>query len=211
MSSSDAFSVEAITRSTYERIAADYCATTPSREARTSVLRSLDQFAHLLTPCARVLVLGAGDGRDAEILNAQGFRTVSVDVTQAMLTLARSRLGCADLVRADIRNLPFQLESFGGVWAGSCMYHLRKASLPQAIDRIRAVLEPGGAFYMNLRRGSGERLDPAPRSYSRGGSRFYALYSWTEIELIIQDFELVARQDVDPVFAEDYHQVWLRK
>jgi SAM-dependent methyltransferase len=58
------------------------------------------------------------------------------------------RLGVepAELVRADIRELPFSDARFDGVVAFSILEHLRPAQLEPALREVARVLQPGGRF-----------------------------------------------------------------
>lgn len=203
--------VEAITRNTYNLIAEPYCRDTPSPDVREAIKSSARRFASLLRPNSRLLILGGGDGRDAEVFIALGHNTVTLDYSAAMTKLARLRVSAADCVLADFRWLPFLDSTFDGVWASACLYHVRKSTLPGIIKSILTTLKPGGAFYINLRRGAHEKLDPHPRSYPIGGPRFYAFYPQSEVLTLISDFEILEFRMVDPALGEDYFQVWSRK
>jgi SAM-dependent methyltransferase len=203
--------VEAITRSTYERIAESYCRDTPSPDVRDAIISSARRFESLLRPKSKVLILGGGDGRDAEVFIALGHRTVTMDYSAAMTKLARRRVPTAECVLADFRSLPFSESTFDGVWASACLYHVRKSSLSGIIKSILNLLRPGGSFYLNLRRGAHEKLDPHPRSYPIGGLRFYAFYTESEALTLLSDFDILELRMVDPVLGEDYLQLWTRK
>lgn len=203
--------VEAITRTTYDLIAESYCRDTPSPDVREAIKSSAHRFASLIRPNSRLLILGSGDGRDAEVFISMGHRTVTLDYSAAMTKLARQRVPVADGVLADFRWLPFLDSTFDGVWASACLYHVRKSSLPGVIKSILTTLRPGGVFYINLRRGTDEKLDPHPRSYPIGGPRFYAFYTQSEVLTLLSDFDILEFRAVDPVLGEDYFQSWTRK
>ena len=203
--------VEEITRVTYEKIALEYCQNTPSPEVRNVIVESAAEFAYFLNPESTILVLGAGDGRDAEIFSKLGHRAIMLDYCSAMLSLARRRLPFGEAVKADFRNLPFTLSAFDGAWASACLYHVRKSSLPHVISRVFETLRPGGVFYFNLRSGVGEKLDPHPRSFPVGGARFYAFYSKSEVLDLVSRFDILKLQSFNRVLKEDYFQLWIRK
>jgi SAM-dependent methyltransferase len=203
--------VEAITRSTYEIIAESYCRDTPSPDVRDAITSSAHKFESLLRPNSRLLILGGGDGRDAEVFIALGHSTVTMDYSAAMTNLGRRRVPAADCVLADFRRLPFRESTFDGVWASACLYHVRKSSLSGVIKGILDILRPGGNFYLNLRRGTLEKLDPHPRSYPIGGPRFYAFYTANEASDVLSDFDILELRLIDPALGEDYLQFWTRK
>jgi demethylmenaquinone methyltransferase/2-methoxy-6-polyprenyl-1,4-benzoquinol methylase len=92
---------------------------------------------------ARVLDLACGTG-DFSLLVRNRYpsaRTVSVDLTQRMLRLARTR-GLEDTVCGDAGQLPFAAASFDAVFVG---YGLRNfPNLEKAVAEIARVTRPGG-------------------------------------------------------------------
>lgn len=206
--------VEQITRQTYDRIAAEYCASTPAPRVRRRIVRAALMFERLLVRNGHILVLGAGDGRDAAIFLAKGHRTTSLDYSAAMLHLGKERLrrwSRSASVLANIKSSPFRSGVFQGIWASACLYHVRKSALTAIMPRLHDLLAPGGVLYLNLRRGEGERLDPSPRSFPAGGPRFYAFYSQSEVLSLVTSFDILDIRFVDPIFGEDFVQAWLRK
>ena len=104
-----------------------------------------------------VLELGCGTGRITLPLGRAGVPLVGIDRSAAMLARARQRLQRAKLrsrvrlVRGDIRHLPFR-SRFGTVIApyGILQSLLRERDLKATLDAVRAILEPGGTFGMEL-------------------------------------------------------------
>jgi SAM-dependent methyltransferase len=116
-----------------------------------------------------VLELGCGTGRIALPLARAGVHVVGIDRSAAMLTRARARVtrrapaGRIDLVRGDIRHLPFasgprrgsrvaRSRRFPLVMApyGVLQSLLRERDLAATLAAVREVLEPGGTFGLEL-------------------------------------------------------------
>jgi SAM-dependent methyltransferase len=106
-----------------------------------------------------VLELGCGTGRIARPLAHAGVHIVGLDRSQAMLARARARLrraslaGRVDLVRGDIRYLPFAApRRFPLVIApyGVLQSLLRERDLAATLTAVFDVLEPGGTFGLEL-------------------------------------------------------------
>src|SRR4051812_15790291 len=117
-----------------------------------------------------VLELGCGTGRIALPLGRAGVHVVGVDRSEAMLTRARARIkrgsmaGRIDLIRGDIRHLPFAAGAqrpsrssalrrrkpfrFPLVMApyGVLQSLLRERDLKATLDAVHQILEPGGTF-----------------------------------------------------------------
>lgn len=105
-----------------------------------------------------VLELGCGTGRIAVPLARAGVTLVGIDRSDAMLARARRRVARARLarrvrlIRGDIRQLPFPASSFSTVLApyGVLQSLLRDRDLTAALASVHDVLEPGGAFGLEL-------------------------------------------------------------
>jgi len=108
----------------------------------------------------RVLELGCGTGRVTLPLAKAGVPVVGVDRSEPMLVrlrtrVSRSRFGAAarpDLVRADIRELPFKARSFAMALApyGILQSLLSDNDLRATLDSVSRILEPGGVFGIDL-------------------------------------------------------------
>src|SRR6478735_3556943 len=125
-----------------------------------------------------VLELGCGTGRIALPLGRAGVHVVGIDRSDAMLARARARLkraamaGRVDLVRGDIRHLPFPAGPRRGsrttraprVKGGRHSFRfplvmapygvlqslLRERDLAATLSAVYDVLEPGGTFGLEL-------------------------------------------------------------
>lgn len=207
----DAGEPESVTRITYDRIAGDYCANTPSASVRATIVARAQHFESLLPSSSRVLVVGAGDGRDAVIFKERGHRPVMLDYSRAMLQLAKLKCSTTPMILADMRAMPLREHRFAGIWASACLYHVRKIHFSRLVDVLLYLLSPRGLLYINLRKGEGERMDPRPRSYPDGGPRFYAFYSEQEVLRLFERFEVVDYITQDPVLKDDYFQLIVRR
>jgi SAM-dependent methyltransferase len=125
----------------------------------------LPVYRELARRCGdRVLEVMCGSGRLLVPLAAAGLRVAGVDESQAMLELARARLGAAgladraELLVADVRERvprgPFDLAI---VAINSFMHLTSAADQLAALGRIHAALRPGGLLALDL-------FNPDPRA-----------------------------------------------
>jgi SAM-dependent methyltransferase len=106
----------------------------------------------------RVLELGCGTGRVAIPVAKTGARVVGIDRSATMLDRARKRArrskltGSLQLVRGDVRALPFPSASFALVAApyGILQSLLDDETLDAALASAHRVLAPGGTFGIDL-------------------------------------------------------------
>jgi ubiquinone/menaquinone biosynthesis C-methylase UbiE len=106
----------------------------------------------------RVLELGCGTGRVTFPLARAGVSMVGIDRSSEMLLRAVTRRrrgrtkGRVDLIRGDIRHLPFAKATFPLVIApyGILQSLLRERDLAATLEAVRAVLAGGGTFGLEL-------------------------------------------------------------
>ncbi|WP_276482300.1 class I SAM-dependent DNA methyltransferase [Paraflavitalea pollutisoli] len=204
---------EEITLATYNTIAASYATDTIFPVFRSMIEKSAALFLELLPNHNRnnLLIVGSGDGRDGWLFK-DAFRDIILyDYSTAMMDIARVRLPGARYIVNDLRDLQFPANSIDGVWASTCLYHLQKKHLPSVINRIQGALQPGGLFYLNLKTGAGELLDPHPPSYPQGGARFYAFYEKGEVMELLKQFEVLHYQDEHESLTIPYMQIIVKK
>ena len=122
------------------------------------VVRWLERFAAALPPSGRVLEIGSGPGRDADLLEGRGLHVQRSDATRAFADRLRSR-GHA-VLDLDVRRDPLPAD-LDGVLANAVLLHLQREELASALQRIRAALAPGGVLAFSMKEGDGEEWSTA--------------------------------------------------
>ena len=104
---------------------------------------------------SRILDLGCGYGRNTIALARNGYAAVGLDYCGELLSIAHSEAQEAGvhvhLVRADMRQMPFEEASYHGIvsWAGSFGYFSDEENLG-VLHSIARCLAPGGKFILDL-------------------------------------------------------------
>ena len=140
----------------YERSAKECLARWSQRRHRRPPL--LVEWFQRLPADASLLDLGCGGGQDAGNLAQRGYRVVGLDRTRALLSAGRRRYRSLPLVRADLRDLPFQAMSFDGLWAAASLMHLPKPEARRILTDLRRLVRPGGLFAATVTHGVKSRL-----------------------------------------------------
>jgi SAM-dependent methyltransferase len=160
--SPDATTAETI--ASYEVVAGDYEAR--SAHPAPAYLELRQRFAALLPAASRIVDLGCGPGHDAAAHAAAGHDVVGLDLTTAMLRIARSR-GVA-VVRGDLRVPPIASGSVDGLWSSASLLHVPRHHVPGALTAWRALLREGGVLGLSTSLGDSEAWEDVPYATAAG-------------------------------------------
>ncbi|BCJ75670.1 hypothetical protein CS0771_52140 [Catellatospora sp. IY07-71] len=140
-----------------------------------------------------LLELGAGTGQDSLYFVQQGYTVVAIDLSPEMVRRCRAK--GVDARVADFLNPGAADESVDAVYALNSLLHVPDADLPAVLAKVRAVLRPGGLFFLGVW-GGRQHAGPLPTD-AHEPPRFFA---WRT------DDELLAH--VRPLFdVVDFHVV----
>ncbi len=99
------------------------------------------------TPGSRALDAGCGTGLQTAILGELGHAAHGLDLSAALLGVARRTLGTVPLVRGDVTALPYRDRAFDAVaCCGSTLSFVADAG--QALRELGRVLRPGGRLLL---------------------------------------------------------------
>ena len=117
---------------------------------------SYRKFQRLLPAGGSVLDAGSGSGRDAAYFISQGYTVEAFDASSEMVAATR--------LNAGIPAIQMSFEEFAwdhqvdGIWACASLLHVKRASLPNILQRLASTLKDGGAMYASFKLGQEERI-----------------------------------------------------
>jgi SAM-dependent methyltransferase len=112
--------------------------------------------------------IGCGSGRDAAWLNASGYPTEGFDASEGLLAEARRRHPHIRFSTAILPGLDGIAEgSFANILCETVIMHLEPDAVTPAVERLLAILVPGGMLYLSWRVTEGaDRRDEHGRLYA---------------------------------------------
>lgn len=155
----------------------------------------------------RILNIGSGPGRDGSLLYAAGLNVTCLDASAEMVTLSKQR-GLFSVL-GDFFNLPFENNSFAGIWAYTALLHCRKSELPKALKEVNRVLKKDGILGLGMVLGEGEGYRESSEIKS---PRWFAYYSLDELKniLLAANFEIISSDEFKPK-SKTYLNILVRK
>ncbi|MDP3778751.1 MAG: class I SAM-dependent methyltransferase [bacterium] len=196
------------TLASYEEIAAE------RSKRRGDIYWWGEKFCHFSEFIGRGMILdiGCGHGKDAIMFEEDVcYRYVGIDISTAMMKLARTHAPHAMFARMNMYQLGFPSQCFSGFWAAASLLHIPKSRITEVLTEIKRVMKSGAIGFIALREGDTEEM---VIKNLRGDNRFYAFYRQEEFSNILRrnDFEVLhADKDLREYQSTepDIHNIWL--
>jgi ubiquinone/menaquinone biosynthesis C-methylase UbiE len=151
----DPFS-EAAVRGAYDAVADDYARTFGDDLERLPLDRELLDAAADDAPRGWVLEAGCGPAPAARHLAGHAAPVVGLDVSAAMLAVARARCPGLQVLEGNLRQLPLRDGCCGLVVAMYCLHNLARRDVPRALEEIHRVLVGAGVLLVSTHLGTGD-------------------------------------------------------
>jgi 2-polyprenyl-3-methyl-5-hydroxy-6-metoxy-1,4-benzoquinol methylase len=134
------------------------------RTAECKVTPLYDTFLSHLQPGDHILDAGCGPGRDAVVFLRRGFKVTAIDASSSMVEMASKAMGQPAFVKS-LQEIDY-VNAFNGVWACASLLHVPSSQIDDVMKRIVGALKPGGALFISVKHGDGERFDSDGRLFT---------------------------------------------
>jgi SAM-dependent methyltransferase len=137
---------KAIVRAGWNRVSTTYRKNTadPFGHTDSDHQEWLRPFFRAVPRGSDVLDLGCGCGAPDAVLLSERFRVTGVDISDVQVRRARALVPKARFIRADMTEVEFRPETFGGVLCLYSLIHVPLDEQPALIARMHDWLRPGG-------------------------------------------------------------------
>jgi protein-L-isoaspartate O-methyltransferase len=113
---------------------------------------ALEKLLALIPAKSIILDAGCGPGHHTRYLARRGHDVTGIDLSEGMLSIARSKFFPSRFVRMDIENLQ-QIAMFDAIWCAAAAMHVPRENMPALLLKFRRALRPGGVLGLNLQVG----------------------------------------------------------
>ena len=183
-------SVKKATIEAYNKIADEF----NIRNAISFYQKEAEVFKQLFREEKKILEIGCGTGRDAEMLVPMGFDYIGIDASERMLEKAREKLPNEKFIPMNFFHLTFPSGVFDGFWAAASFLHVPKKDIDIVLQEAKRILKPGGVGYISLKQKKNLDEKIIHQDAFGGIDRFFAFYDQQEFEDILKrnGFEIVS-------------------
>lgn len=115
----------------------------------------LDSFGTACPRPGQVLDVGCGPGHIARYLTERGVNAAGIDLSPAMVELARRLNPQLEFTTGDMRTLRRATSSVSGIAAFYSIIHIPRAEVPLVLDEFRRVLVSNGRLLVAVHGGTG--------------------------------------------------------
>ena len=135
-------------------------------------------------PQGKIIDLGCGSGWDSRWFSQNGYEVTGIDISPAMIGLARAANPKATFLVKSFYDLNFPPESFDGFWCACSLIHVPRAKIGRVLRQIKQLLKKGAVGFVAVKEGQGERMAHWQKS---GKKRYFVYYSQEEFSRLLNE------------------------
>lgn len=159
----------------------------------------MERFVEKLQRGMTVLDAGCAGGRDTHAFESQGLHPTGLDITESFISIAKKRYPSINFICGSFLDLPFESESFDGIWAHASLLHFESISeVKKSLQEFHRVLKAGGIIHVFVKQQLGEtKTEEVSHAYSGEFKRFFRFFSKDEMQKYLEEtgFEIIDIQD----------------
>jgi ubiquinone/menaquinone biosynthesis C-methylase UbiE len=182
-----------------------------------NLLWHIQQYAPTLEK--KILDCGAGGGLPPlAMFNEHGFETHGIDIDKERIKMAEDFAKThgmeLNIIQGDMRELPYDDESFSFVYSYNTIFHMTKKDIKKSMQEIKRVLRKDGLCFINFMTmedgmyGHGTELEKGECLQEECGEEvIHTFVEEKELDYFFEGFELIAidtRYMKRPLLWKDY-------
>jgi ubiquinone/menaquinone biosynthesis C-methylase UbiE len=189
-----------ITIDTYDVTASEYS----KNVKELCPMKELEKFVEYIPSKSKIADLGCGSGVSARILTEKGFYVIGFDLSRELLEEAKKESPTSSFVYGDILEIPSRDERFDGIWNVGSIIHIKRASVPIALEEANRILKPKGVMYLAVKAGNTEGFEDDKRYGNK--PKWWTYFMLKEIEELLKkaNFEVLENYGVE--YNDEYRK-----
>lgn len=184
-------------KATYNRIAEDW-AREHQDDFRQWWIPGTEQFASLFDKGNVILDVGCGPGFFSRALDRFGLHVVGVDLSEAMIAIARKTALRSIFLVMDARDLSLADVWFDGIFAHAVLLHFSKQEVSEVLYGFKRNLRPGGYLYLAVKErkpGQAEEEVKKEETYGYSYERPFSYFTLDEMRGFLQELRFTIRSE----------------
>ncbi|PIN75752.1 hypothetical protein COV18_02805 [Candidatus Woesearchaeota archaeon CG10_big_fil_rev_8_21_14_0_10_37_12] len=173
--------MKAIVDKAYKIIASAYAKTVKSENFDNEFI---ERFLRNFNREKKILDVGCGSGNVTnDLVSKHRLNVVAIDISPAMIKLAKKRFPKLDVRKMDLRDLKFSSGCFDGIFANYSLIHISEDDVLDALKGFYHVLKKNGLLYLSLQEPTSVKQKDGlyPVAYNKKVKMFINLFSEKEI------------------------------
>jgi SAM-dependent methyltransferase len=157
----------------------------------------------------KVLELGCGNGRDAEYIVSKVGKDnyIGTDASEGLIRLAREKNPGAMFHVKDMRELDFEVDSFGIIISFASVLHLKREELADLLEKCHKILKTGGILFISTKYGEYRE----EKVINLGDEKYYYFYQPEDIEKFCPYKFFVVFRNIQDIRGQSWFEIILRK
>lgn len=170
----------------------------------------IDKFISLISKNGKILDLGCGPGRDMKFFQEKGLKAFGVDICPKMVAIAKKMSKLKNIYLGDMYNLPFDDNSFAGIYCCASLSHIPKKDLVTVLNEIKRVCRKNAVLFCSVKLGNREHIIQENK-YGKRIERFWAFYRVNEIKKKLNrlGFKIINYQITGPLTIQPSGKGWI--
>lgn len=149
----------------------------------------ISAFLALMPLNPTVLDVGCGSGRDVYIMDQAGAHATGLDLASGMIEYAQGKYPDLDFVVGDMTQIPFQDQSFDGIWSHGSLFHLETdEDVRKAFQEFVRVLKPSGVLHVLVKQQMDSKKVKVFTDGQHEGARVYRFFTKPELNNFLSEF-----------------------
>lgn len=194
-----------INKKTYDLLATEY-------EERTKVLepitkKVINYFEKYITTGKEVMEIGCAVGLALSILRKKGFSVTGIDISPAMVKLAKLRNPKSKIILGDFLQYKFR-KKFDGVFSFAFIHLFPKKDAIRIFEKIFKLLKNGGVLYIGTSKSNKSYESwEIKKDYRSKQKRFRRHWTQSEMRKVLTDvgFKILHVY----ILTDPYKKVWM--